>query len=129
MNNVTKSSVERPAEVRVTQILIYLTAVVNIFNGIYSIGGGGTVKTILAVCMIIFGVAAIWIGGRLKSPGESPWKMAFSFAVILIVLRIIEFLVWRNNGFLIGIILPILVIWRLNSPEARAWFGVVKGNR
>lgn len=40
----------------------------------------------------------------------------------MIVLRLTEFAVWHNAGFIIGVILPVFVIWRLSSQEAKTWF-------
>ncbi|MHA7582915.1 hypothetical protein ACX12E_21425 [Paenibacillus vandeheii] len=40
----------------------------------------------------------------------------------MIVLRLIEFAVWLNVGFIIGVILPVFVIWRLSTQEAKTWF-------
>ncbi|SFM16926.1 hypothetical protein SAMN03159341_11911 [Paenibacillus sp. 1_12] len=115
---------KKPAVVTFTQILIYLNAIVNIGNGIYSLGSEGIVKITLSIAMIILGIAAIWVATRLNTPIASRLRSAIVLSCILIVLRLIEFTVWHSFGLLLGTVLPILVIWRLNSMESKKWFGL-----
>ncbi|MEC0180746.1 hypothetical protein P4H61_04450 [Paenibacillus peoriae] len=112
----------KPRVVTFVQILIYLAAILNVFNGIYSFGSAEMIKKVLCIVMIVFGIVAVYVASRLNIPAASPLNAAFVLSGILIVLRIVEFAVWHSIGFLLGVILPIIVIWRLNSPEAKAWF-------
>ncbi|WP_269880320.1 hypothetical protein [Paenibacillus gyeongsangnamensis] len=112
----------KPTVVRFAQALIYLAAILNVINGVFSLGSAGMVKKTLCIAMIIFGVAAVYIATCLNNPNASGRNAAIVLSGILIALRIVEFAVWHNIGFLLGVILPIIVIWRLNSSEARAWF-------
>ncbi|WP_046507124.1 hypothetical protein [Paenibacillus riograndensis] len=102
--------------------MIYLAAVLNIVNGVLSFGSAGILKKILCMTMIIFGLAAVWAASRLNIPNVTSRYAAIVLSGILIVLRIVEFTVWHNIGFLLGVVLPIIVIWRLNSTEVRDWF-------
>ncbi|MFC3746814.1 hypothetical protein [Paenibacillus sp. GCM10012306] len=123
MSSNVRTGSKKPSAVMLTQILLYLAAVVNLFNGFYSIGSQQTMKVVLAAVMIIFGIVALWVASRLGYPAPSRRQNAVLLASILIVLRIVEYFVWHNLGFLVGIILPILVVWRLNKTEAKEWFG------
>ncbi|WP_042160872.1 hypothetical protein [Paenibacillus gorillae] len=123
MSNDPGEQAQKPAAVLITQLLLYLAAIVNIVNGIYAIGNIETMKAVLAAVMIIFGAAAAWAAYRLSQPEASRRNYAVALAWLLIVLRLIEYFVWQNIGFLLGIILPILVLWRLNKPEMKAWYG------
>ncbi|MFF2089224.1 hypothetical protein [Paenibacillus sp. NPDC058174] len=113
---------QKPAAVLITQLLLYLGAIVNIVNGIYAIGNVETMKAVLAAVMIIFGIAAAWVAYRLSQPEASRRNYAVALAWIMVVLRLIEYFVWHNIGFLLGVILPILVLWRLYKAETRAWY-------
>lgn len=123
MSSQMQSESKKPSSVMLTQVLFYLAAVVNLFNGFYSVGSVEASKKILAVVMIIFGIAAVWVASRLGHRHPSRRDQALVLAWILIALRIVEYFVWHNFGFLLGIILPILVVWRLNKLEAKEWFG------
>ncbi len=59
-------AINRPAAIRLTEILIYLAAIVNIINGIYWIGSSDSLKRWLCVAMIVVGVTAAFIGFRLQ---------------------------------------------------------------
>ncbi|WP_088832422.1 hypothetical protein [Paenibacillus tyrfis] len=122
MYNNQAARSKKPPVVTFVQILIYAAALLNIVNGFYSFGSAGMLKKTLCIAMISFGVAAVWIAARLSYPDESRRKAAIVLSGVLITLRIVEFAVWYNVGFLLGIILPAFIIWRLNSPEAKAWF-------
>jgi len=122
VTNGFKAVSQKPAEVTFSQILLYLAAAVNLINGIYSIGNESPAKKVLSFAMIIFGAAAVWAAARLGRPDPSRLKQALILAWILIVLRIVEFFIWYNLGFLLGIILPVLVIWRLTRAEVQNWF-------
>ncbi|WP_427052364.1 hypothetical protein [Paenibacillus sp. TC-CSREp1] len=124
MTNGLQASAKKPSAVTFTQILFYLAAAVNIVNGIYSLGSQGTVKKLICLAMIVVGVASIWVGARLSAPHVSRRSLAISLSVVIIVLRLIEFAVWQSIGFLLGVILPVLIIWRLNSTEAKNWFSL-----
>ncbi len=112
----------KPSAVTFVQILFYLAALLNIVNGIFSFGSPGIVKKTLCIAMILFGIAAVFVAYRLNLPRGSRRQAAIVLSCILIVLRIIEFAVWGSIGFLLGVILPVIVIWRLYSSEAKAWF-------
>lgn len=112
----------KPAAVTFIQILLYLTALINIVNGIFSFGSPGMVKKILCIAMILFGIAAVFVAYRLSIPEAPQRQAAIVLSGILIVLRIIEFTVWGSIGFLLGVILPVIVIWRLYSSEVKTWF-------
>ncbi|WP_187274611.1 hypothetical protein [Paenibacillus sp. N3.4] len=116
-NSSTRS--KQPTVVLFIQILIYLAVVINLVNGMLTIGDEGIAKKMVSLGMIIFGFAAIWVAVRLSTRSPSRQKNAIVLSIILIVLRIIEFTIWHSVGFLLGILLPVLVIWRLNSPEAK----------
>jgi hypothetical protein len=118
-----RTSRQKPQAVMLTQILLYLAGVVNLYNGFYSIGSDNSVKMTLAAIMILFGLVAIWVASRLGQPIPSRRNHAIVLASILILLRIVEYFVWHNFGFLVGIILPILVVWRFGKTEAKEWFG------
>ncbi|MBE9916688.1 hypothetical protein G8C92_21970 [Paenibacillus donghaensis] len=122
MLNNHETRTQKPSAVSLAQILIYLAAVLNIVNGIYSFGSTGIIKKLLCIGMIVFGAAAFWVAARLGHPHRSRLTAAIALSIILIILRLLEFSVWHNIGFLLGVILPILVIWRLNSAEAKSWF-------
>ncbi|KEQ22488.1 hypothetical protein [Paenibacillus tyrfis] len=122
MYNYQTARSKKPPVVTFVQVLIYAAALLNIVNGFYSFGSAGMLKKTLCIAMISFGVAAVWIVARLNYPEESRRKAAIALSGILIALRIVEFAVWYNVGFLLGLILPVFVIWRLNSSEAKAWF-------
>ncbi|GGG68164.1 hypothetical protein [Paenibacillus radicis (ex Gao et al. 2016)] len=122
MSNDLGAKAQKPAAILITQVLLYLAAIVNIVNGIYAIGNVEKVKVVLAVVMIVFGAAAAWVAYRLSQPEASSRNYAVALAWILIVLRLIEYSVWHNIGFLLGVILPILVLWRLYKRETKAWY-------
>ncbi|RXZ80285.1 hypothetical protein EBB07_19165 [Paenibacillaceae bacterium] len=113
---------KKPPLIQFIQILIYFAAVLNMINGIYSFGSAGLIKKGLCIAMILFGAAAVVVAARLNLPDNSRRRAAIILCGILVVLRIVEFVVWNSIGFVFGIILPIIIIWRLNSPEAKAWF-------
>ncbi|WP_163854776.1 hypothetical protein [Paenibacillus elgii] len=113
---------KKPPTVTFVQILIYLAAMLNVFNGVYSIGSAEMVKKIICIVMVVFGFVALYVASRLNTPDTSRRSAAIVLSGILILLRIVEFAVWHNIGFLLGVILPIIVIWRLNNSEAKAWF-------
>ncbi|MFE4712432.1 hypothetical protein ACFRAM_16290 [Paenibacillus sp. NPDC056722] len=123
MSSNLRTSSQKPQAVMLTQILLYLAAVVNLFNGFYSIGSNNSLKMTLATIMILFGLVAIWVASRLGQPIPSRRNHAIVLASILILLRIVEYFVWHNFGFLVGIILPVLVVWRLGKTEAKEWYG------
>ncbi|MFF2015618.1 hypothetical protein [Paenibacillus sp. NPDC058177] len=123
MSSNLRTSSQKPQAVMLTQILLYLAAVVNLFNGFYSIGSNNSLKMTLAAIMILFGLVAIWVASRLGQPIPSRRNHAIVLASILILLRIVEYFVWHNFGFLVGIILPVLVVWRLGKTEAKEWYG------
>ena len=118
----TGSHAKKPQAVKFAQILLYLAAALNVVNGLYSFGSPGFVKKILCAAMILFGIAAIYVAARMNVPEASRRQAAVALAGILIALRIAEYAIWMNFGFLLGIILPVLVIWRLNGAEAKAWY-------
>ncbi|MFD0679319.1 MULTISPECIES: hypothetical protein [unclassified Paenibacillus] len=122
MSNGLRANSKKPAVVTFAQILLNFAAVMNLVNGFYSFGNEEVLKKALAVAMIIFGAAAIWAATRLALPAVSGRKVAIGLSWILIALRLIEFAVWHNLGFLLGLILPLIVLWRLNSDEAKAWY-------
>ncbi|NUU62169.1 hypothetical protein [Paenibacillus agri] len=122
MSSNLRTSSQKPQAVMLTQILLYLAAVVNLFNGFYSIGSNNSLKMTLAAIMILFGLVAIWVASRLGQPIPSRRNHAIVLASILILLRIVEYFVWHNFGFLVGIILPVLVVWRLGKTEAKEWY-------
>ncbi|BBI34112.1 hypothetical protein [Cohnella abietis] len=124
MTSERRANTEKPMVVVTTQILLYLAAIVNVGNGIISLSSDETIKIILSVVMIAFGLAAAWVAARLGVPEASRLNTAVTLSVILIVLRIVEFSVWHSVGFLLGVILPVIVIWRLRSPEAKSWFSL-----
>lgn len=124
MTNGTQAGAKKPAAVTLAQVLMYLAAAANIVNGIYSLGSEGTVKKLLCLSMIVVGAASIWVGARLSDPHASRRSFAVSLSIVMIVLRLIEFAVWQSIGFLLGVILPVLVIWRLSGTEAKNWFGL-----
>nr|WP_145402041.1 hypothetical protein [Paenibacillus xylanexedens] len=124
MKNGLQASGKKPSTVTFAQILLYLAAAVNIVNGIYSLGGEGTLNKWICLAMIVVGVASIWAGARLSYPHTSRRSFAFSLSIVMIVMRLIEFAVWQSIGLLLGVILPVIIIWRLNSTEAKGWFGL-----
>jgi uncharacterized membrane protein YhaH (DUF805 family) len=124
MSNQVQHTSKKPSAILLTQILFYLAAIVNLVNGFYAIGSDATNKMILAVVMIIFGIASVLVAARLGHRDASRRNHAIILAWVLIVLRIVEYTVWLNLGFLLGIILPILMLWRLNKAEAKSWYGL-----
>ncbi|QLG40413.1 hypothetical protein HW560_21405 [Paenibacillus sp. E222] len=124
MLNGTQATAKKPATVTFVQVLMYLAAAVNIVNGMYSLGSEGTVKKLLCLAMIVVGSASIWVGARLNDRHPSRRSYAISLSIVIIMLRLIEFAILQNIGFLIGVILPVVIIWRLSSLEAKKWFGL-----
>lgn len=122
MNNTKATDSHQPAAVRLIQILIYLAAVFNVINGLYSFGSPDSLKKWISITMIATGVAAAYVGFRMQNPSATGRTTAIVISVIMIVLRLIEFAVWLNVGFIIGVILPVFVIWRLSTQEAKTWF-------
>ncbi|MEK8128702.1 hypothetical protein WMW72_12380 [Paenibacillus filicis] len=124
MNQELQASSKKPVVISTIQILLYIAAAIHVFNGIVSLGAEGMEKKIISLAMILFGIASVWVAARLSTPHPARRQSVIVLAVLLIVLRVVEFTVWHSYGFLLGILLPILVIWRLNSQEAKAWFGL-----
>lgn len=122
MNHNEASALKKPSAVTFVQVLMYFTAVINVVNGFLSFGSTGLFKKTLCIAMILVGCAAVYVAARLNKPSESNRRAAIVLSGILIALRIVEFAVWYDIGFLIGMILPVFVIWRLNRSEARSWF-------
>ncbi|MET3546952.1 hypothetical protein ABID47_003568 [Paenibacillus favisporus] len=122
MSNHRRIESTKPPIVTFVQILFYATAVINGINGIYSLGSPGMVKKALCVIMILTAIASVYAAYRLSIPALFSRYAANVLCTILIVTRIAEFAAWHSTGFLLGIILPVIVLWRINSPEAKAWF-------
>ncbi|UPK41310.1 MULTISPECIES: hypothetical protein [Paenibacillus] len=122
MNNTKRIDSHRPAVIRLIQMLMYLAAFVNIINGIYSINSLDFLKKWLCIAMIVVGLAAAYVGFLLNSPSATSRTAVITLSVAMIGLRLIEFAVWQNVGFIIGVILPVLVIWKLRSQESKTWF-------
>lgn len=115
---------KKPSAITAVQILLYLAALVNVVNGFLAIGDTGIVKKIVSAAMILIGTAALWAGLQLNTPTAARRNGTLVLCVLMIVLRVIEYAIWSSVGFLLGIILPVLVIWRLSSAETRQWFGI-----
>ncbi|GAA3401796.1 hypothetical protein ACFFNY_34415 [Paenibacillus hodogayensis] len=122
MPNSHGTFTKKPPAVTFAQVLLYLAALLNVGNGIYSLGSTDAVKTAICIAMIVFGIAAAFVASRLNKPDPARRQAAIALCGVLIVLRIVEFAVWSSIGFLLGLILPVLVIWRVSGPEAKAWF-------
>lgn len=124
MTNGAQANSKKPATITFAQVLMYLAAAVNFVNGIYSLGSEGTVKKLLSLAMIVIGLTSIWVGARLNDRQASRRTYAVSLSIVIIMLRLIEFAVWQSIGLLLGVILPVILIWRLSSNEAKEWFGL-----
>ncbi|MFF2480971.1 hypothetical protein [Paenibacillus sp. NPDC058071] len=122
MNMGQHDSSNRPASLWIVQLLLYFSGGLNIVNGIISFGSADAVKKSLSIAMLVLGVAAIFVALRLSTPKPASLRAAVVLSIVMIVLRIAEYAVWHSVGFLLGIILPIVVLWRLNSPEIKARF-------
>lgn len=124
MNPDTHERAGKPPAVTTVQILLYLSCVVNVVNGLLSWGSGTMEKKLLSLAMILFGIASVWVAVRLRTPKAEHRRLAIGFSIALLAFRIVEYTVWHSYGFVLGMLLPVLILWRLNSSEAKAWFGV-----
>ncbi|TVY04290.1 hypothetical protein [Cohnella terricola] len=122
MGNQPNARADKPRTLTIVQILLYAAAVLNIANGFISFASTDMLKKLLSAAMVLFGIAALLVASRLSIPKVVHLRAAIVLSSVLLVLRIAEYAVWHNIGFLLGAILPILVIWRLNDSDVKTWF-------
>jgi hypothetical protein len=131
MSNVD-SMMKRPAGITIIGILAWAAGIIYLLQGVQILGwvvfGPGQAfsnASLTGWMTLILGIVWLSVGGAILS--LQPW--AWLFGVIIVGLSLIEAFFGSLNGWQFGdtfvaIIVPLIILFYLNSEKVKAAFGV-----
>lgn len=122
----------RPRDVTVTRVLMLLTGFGNVVNGLLEQNPTYVGSTrVFGWLLVAFGVVCWVVTWRLRRPGRRWYEVLVAVLAVLVVIRVYQVIRFSTFVPAAGLILPLLVFWRLRKPAVRDWLvdGVPAGRR
>ncbi len=120
------AEIARPLGVTIIGVLYIIIGLLALFGGIVggsvlAIAGLGPIGLIIGFIFIIVGIIDIIIAIGLFMAKGWAWLLAVIFAILNILASLIQAVasIWA----IIGVIIPIIILWYLFQPNVKAFFG------
>lgn len=111
-----------PRDVTIVRVLLVLTGFTSALNGLLEQNPTYATSTrVFGWVLVAFGVGCWWLVFRLRRPGPRTLAEVYALLVLLVAIRIYQIVRFQTAAPAGGLILPVLVYWRLRRPQVRDW--------
>jgi alpha-beta hydrolase superfamily lysophospholipase len=112
----------RPRDVTVVRVLMLLTGFSNVVNGLLEQNPSYVTATrVFGWLLVAFGLVCWVVTWRLRHPGRRHYELLVVVLAVLVVIRVYQVIRFSTFVPAAGLVLPLLVYWRLRKPAVRAW--------
>ncbi|WP_328610219.1 lysophospholipase [Amycolatopsis sp. NBC_00345] len=112
----------RPRDVTVVRVLLVLTGFGNVVNGLLEQNPAYPVSTrVFGWLLVAFGVGCWGVTVRLRRPGRRVAALVVAVVLLLVAIRIYQVVRFGTLAPAAGLVLPLLVYWRMRKPLVREW--------